>query len=109
MKNKLRLTACFLLLTGCAGFQRSCSSYSASNFGADWLVVQHRNDGSVSKCWKLRKVAVENENQTDGIYWKSNEGHLIHLSGWYTRVQVEGDFASAAKEIGIDLSQCGDK
>jgi len=96
-----------LLLTGCAGFSRRCSSTWASATGADWLVVQHRNDGSVYKCWKLLKTSVDNEPQSDGIYWQSATGHLIHLSGWYTRIQVQNNqFTSAAKEAGIDITIC---
>ena len=107
MKKNIKLIACFLMLTGCAGISRSCSDMGASSFGADWIVVQHKNDGSLYNCWKLRDVAIVNEEQSDGIYWLSSGGHLVHISGWYTRVQVaRGNFESAAKTMNIDLSQC---
>lgn len=96
-----------LLLVGCAGMERECSSCGAQNFGADWIVVQYRNDGVPVVCWQLRETSVTNEEHSDGIYWKAPEGHLVHISGWYNRVQVDhGDYAGAAKSLGIDLASC---
>jgi hypothetical protein len=91
-----------LVITGCAGIQRDCSSSWASQAGADWVIAQYKYDGTPIYCWKLKDVAIENESHSDGIYWKdSRTGHLIHLSGWYNRVQVVGDkFDEAAQLIG---------
>lgn len=104
-KYALRLSIVFL--AGCAGFQRDCSSSCASQYGADWIILQYGFDGAPINCWQLHGVAVTNEQATDGIYWKDEHSHLIHISGWYNRVQVTGsDFASAAKSIGVDPERC---
>lgn len=96
-----------LLCTGCAAFDRECASCSASNFGSDWIVLQYGYDGTPINCWRLTNTAMTNEDRTDGIYWQSPDGHLVHISGWYNRAQVQhGDFAGAAEQLGIDLKRC---
>lgn len=96
-----------LLILACAGTQRSCQGCNAENFGADWLVVQYKATGDPINCWRLRDKSVDNEKNSDGIYWVSDSGHLVHISGWYNRVQVtHGDWSGAAKEAGIDLERC---
>ncbi len=97
-----------VLMTGCAGVSRDVSSLVAREVGADWIVVQYRFDGTAINCWKLRSVGITNEPQSDGIFWKdSRTGHLVHIAGWYNRVQVSGgDFASAARLTGIDEASC---
>ena len=105
--NRLHAILGLVFLTGCAGMSRDCASCGASNFGSDWVVVQYRMDGEPINCWKLQNIAIDNETNTDGIYWGTISGHLIHISGWYNRVQVSGGrFDEAAKEIGVDLNQC---
>ncbi len=102
-----RLALAALLLTGCAGISRDCSSFGASNFGSDWIVVQYKNTGEPINCWKLTDTAINNETGTDGVFWKSPEGHLVHISGWYNRVQVDhADFEGAAVSLGIDITGC---
>lgn len=102
-----RYTLFAIFLIGCAGFSRSCSSEYAESFGADWIVITNGADGRVVNCWKLKDVSITNEPHSDGVYWKSGAGHLIHISGWYSRVQVNGgDYAGAANEIGVDLARC---
>lgn len=97
------------LVSGCAGFNRSCSSFNAQNFGADWIVAQYDMNGHPYNCWKLTNVSVANEEGSDGIHWAEGTlGHLVHISGWYDRVQVQGgDFAGAAQLVGVDVNQCG--
>lgn len=95
------------MLTGCAGFSRGCSSFNAGAFGSDWVVVQHRLDGSVFRCWKLTNASVVNEPQSDGVYWESADGHLVHITGWHNRIQVaEKNFEQAANIIGVDIKTC---
>lgn len=107
MKNKSLLVVLLLAFTSCAGWGRQCSSYTAENFGADWLVAQYKVDGTVLRCWKMENTSVTNESGSDGIYWKSPGGHLVHISGWYNRVQVErDDWKGAAEDLGVDLSTC---
>ena len=98
-----------LALCGCASWDRSCSSCSAETFGSDWIVLQYGYDGKPINCWKLGNTSITNEAQSDGIYWKAPEGHLVHVSGWYNRVQVDhNDYAGAAKQLGIDLNACSE-
>ena len=95
-------------LVGCAGANRQCSAGMAKSFGANWVVAQCRYDGSVLRCWKLSDASIDNEPHSDGIYWQSPEGHLVHISGWYNRVQVShAGWEAAAASIGVDLSKCG--
>jgi hypothetical protein len=105
-----RIIMACLLLTGCAGFQRDCNSTCASNLGADWIVLQYGFDGVPINCWKLSNVGITNETQSDGIYWlDSNTGHLVHISGWYNRVQVSNrDYEAAAKLLGVEANRCHD-
>lgn len=96
-----------VLLVGCAGLERDCAGCSAQEFGADWIVVQYNFGGAPLACWQLKNVGVKNEPASDGIFWKGGSGHLVHISGWYNRVQVShGDWAGAAKELDVDLARC---
>lgn len=95
-----------VFLASCAGLSKDCTSCSATNFGADWIVVQYKFDGAPMNCWKLQDVSLESEEHSDGIQWKA-EGHMMHLAGWYNHIQVtDGNWESAAKHMGIDLSRC---
>lgn len=96
-----------LALMGCAGFDRGCSSTVAQSFGADWVVVKTDINGKPFRCWKLEDTSISNESQSDGIYWKTPTGHLVHISGFYDRVQVtKSDWAGAYSEVGITAEQC---
>ncbi len=105
--KRFPLVMSLLFLTACAGWQRDCNSSVASSFGGDWIVLQYGFDGTPINCWKLKDVGITNERGTDGIYWQDPAGHLVHISGWYNRVQVSnGDYAGAAKAIGINIDSC---
>jgi len=80
----------------------------ASTAGSDWIVVQYGNDGKPFNCWQLRGVAVDNETNSDGIYWvDSTTGHLIHISGWYNRIQIShNDFQRGSTLVGVNLDSC---
>jgi hypothetical protein len=96
-----------LFIASCDGFMRGCSSDVANHLGADWVIVQYNNAGDPIQCWQLTDVSVANEEASDGIYWLSEDGHLVHISGWYNRVQVEGDrWDQAASELEVDLKTC---
>jgi hypothetical protein len=94
------------LALGCAGVQRGCSVFSAESFGSDWIVVQYDMNMKPKCAWKLYNTSITNESSSDGIYWlDASSGHLVHISGWYNRVQVKGhDFNVAAKLVGVDMS-----
>lgn len=107
MNFSLKTMIAALLLTGCAGLSRDCSSCGAQNFGGDWIVVQYRFDGAPINCWQMRNTPISNESASDGIYWQDTGGHLVHISGWHNRVQVQGErWDEAAKALGIDRSRC---
>lgn len=111
MKNisLVNAVAGVILLASCAGIQRDCSSCMAEDMGADWIVVQYRYDGTVAQCWRLIDTGIKNEDSSDGIYWLSQGDHLVHISGWYNRVQVEnGDWDGAAKALRVDLEACSE-
>lgn len=112
MRNKLRTSLRWLplvLMTACAGTMRECSAGCATSFGADWIIVQYKADGAPVNCWRLSGDSVANEHGSDGIWWKSNDGHLVHISGWYDRVQVAGgNWEGAASQLGIELAKCGE-
>lgn len=97
-----------VLTAACAGFQKDCSKMGASNFGSDWLVVQFDQTGHAFNCWKLTGAVVES-SEGGNVDWKdTTDGHLVHITGWENRVQVErGNWESAAKIVGIDAAQCG--
>ena len=107
MKIKTIITTALLTFAiGCAGYQRSCSSFTATSFGSDWIVVQYNMNLEPKCAWQLTNTSISNESQTDGIYWLDSEsGHLVHISGWYNRVQVKNhQFKAAAKLVGVDLN-----
>jgi hypothetical protein len=107
--KKMMLVAVLLLavcyLPGCAGCNRGISSMWATGMGADWIVVQYTMEGKPFNCWKLEGVSISNEAQSDGIYWKDTAtGHLVHISGWYNRVQVSNSrYEEAAELLGVEL------
>lgn len=96
------------LSVACAGFSRDCASCMAREVsGADWIVVQYNLYGNPVNCWPLRGVGIANEASSDGIFWRDGSGHLMHLSGQYSYIQVSNeDFGHAANVLGIDLRHC---
>ena len=106
MKFKSTLSCIALILAiGCAGFQRECTGCNAGAFGSDWIVVQYDMNMKPKCAWQLSGTSISNESSSDGIYWlDAGSGHLVHISGWYNRVQVKNrQFKAAAKLVGIDL------
>jgi hypothetical protein len=96
-----------LFFVGCASIQRDCSGCSAETFGADWVVVQVDYRGQPFRCWTLRSTSITNEEHSDGIWWRAPEGNLVHISGFYNRVQVvSGNWNSAYRELGLTEQTC---
>ena len=107
IKNLKKLFYMTALLFGCAGTQRECSAMSAEEFGANWVVVQMDMGGRPFRCWKLTDVSIANEPHSDGVWWRSREGHLVHISGNYNRVQVNGNnWRTAFSEVGLTEQTC---
>lgn len=94
-------------VASCAGTQRSCASSCAQDYGADWVVVQMDNGGRSYRCWQLSDVSIANEHESDGIYWMSPDGHLVHVSGHYNRVQIDGGrWDEGLAEVGLTRASC---
>lgn len=72
---------------GPAGVKTSLSGWYASGYGSDWLVVQYAQSGCVIHSWDLQSEAIKNEGSSDGIYFVTEEGPVVHLSGHYTYIQ----------------------
>lgn len=108
VRHTAKIALICVAVTGCANLNRGCAASNAENFGANWVITQFDMNGHVFNCWKLTNVSVTNEESSDGIYWAEGTlGHLVHVSGWYNRVQVSGnDYASAARLIGVDINAC---
>lgn len=95
------------LFMGCAGMSRSCSACNAEAYGSDWVIVQLDLEGEPFRCWKLLDTSITNESQSDGIYWENQDGHLVHISGLYNRVQVHGgNWGQAFEELGLTDESC---
>lgn len=105
-----RFLAFAALLVGCSGAARDCSSYSATEFGADWVVVQVDLTGHAFRCWELKDTAITNEPHSDGVFWEDSHSHnLVHISGTYNRVQVtENRWNDAFSSLGLTRQSCAD-
>jgi hypothetical protein len=105
-----RVIVICVALGGCAGVQRSCTSWTARNIGSDWVVVQYDYNMNPKMCWKLSNVSVANEADSDGIHWyDSNTSAMRHIGGWYNYAQVHSmNFADAARRLGVDSAKCED-
>ena len=95
-------------LAACAGMDRSCTSWSATHLGADWVVVQNGADGTPYHCWELHGASIANEEHSDGIYWlDETTGNLVHIAGQYSRVQViGGHWDKGFASLGLTRAAC---
>ena len=93
-----------LMCAGPAGLKTGLSSWQASAYGSDWLVVQYAQSGCTIATWELRDEAIKNEGDSDGIYFVSEGGAVVHLSGHYVYVQSPTP-KEAAQLLG--LGPCG--
>lgn len=106
---RLKTVLLVVFLVGCAGMQRDCAGCNAGAFGADWVVVQMDMNGRPFRCWTLRNTSISNEEHSDGIWWQSPNGNLVHISGLYNRVQVSnGNWSAAYQEVGLTENSCRD-
>ena len=79
---------------GPAGIKTKFLSWNASAYGSDWLVVQYAQNGCVITSWELEDEAIRNEKDSDGIYFVTEEGPVVHLSGHYIYVQSPNEESS---------------
>lgn len=108
LSRKITSVLTALTIAGCAGMERGCASSCAQNFASDWIVAQYETAGKPFNCWRLQNTSITNEPSSDGIYWLDRDsGNLVHISGWYNRVQVnKGNWEKAAKAVGVSLEKC---
>jgi hypothetical protein len=106
MKNLKTIISYVLLalVCGCAGMNRGCSVFIAEEMGCNWVIVQYDMNLVPKHAWALHNTSVVNEAGSDGIHWlDAVSGHLVHISGWYNRVQVQhNDFKGAGELLGVD-------
>lgn len=79
------------VITGPQGCRNRLRSWSSSAYGSDWMIVQYAQDGSVITNWEVKNRAVNNEQNSDGIYFIDDDGNVVHLSGHYVYVEIRGD------------------
>lgn len=109
MIRRLWLGFLLLAITGCAGWNKTCSQVGASNFGSNWIVAQYDMSGRPFHCWKLQNVSLKS-GQGGNVDWQETSGsnHLVYITGWENRVQVNrGDWTGAGRIIGVDADKCG--
>ncbi len=87
-----------VLFIGPNRISRYWASYKADAYGSDWLVIKEDMYGDTIRYWELKNKSVGSEANSDGIYFIDENGDVAHLSGFYTYIQVKGDFESAKKE-----------
>jgi len=66
------------------------STWRASTYGANWLVIERANNGAVLNYWELRKTTIMSEKGSDGIFFPDKDGLMVHLSGKYIYIEVNG-------------------
>lgn len=86
------------MVIGPQRISRFWASYKADAYGSDWLVVKEDMYGNTIRHWELNDKSVGSEKGSDGIYFIDEGGDVVHLSGFYTYVQVKGGFEDAKKK-----------
>lgn len=86
------------LLTGPDRVSRYWASYKADAYGSDWLVIKEDMEGYTIRHWELKDKSVGSETGSDGIYFIDENNDIVHLSGFYTYIQVRGDLEKTKKE-----------
>ena len=77
---------------------RYWESYKADAYGSDWLVIKEDMQGYTIRYWELKNKSVGSEEGSDGIYFIDENGDVVHLSGFYTYIQVKGSFDKTKAE-----------
>ena len=87
-----------LVIMGPDRISRYWASYKADAYGSDWLVIKEDMQGNTIRHWELKDKSVGSEEGSDGIYFIDENGDVVHLSGFYTYIQVRGSFEKAKQE-----------
>ena len=95
-----------LSLIGCAGTCQELRVGCSNEMGnTDWLIVQYPPNGGDPVCWTLEDKALGGGELA--TFWIDDSGHIVHLNVLHNVVEVSrGDFAGAAKALGVDLGAC---
>lgn len=96
------LIALFLFI-GPSRISRYWASYKADAYGSDWLVIKEDMSGNTIRYWELKEKSIGSEEGSDGIYFIDESGDVVHLSGFYTYVQVRGSFENAKKKNLLEM------
>ena len=86
------------LVVGPDRMGRYWASYKADAYGSDWLVIKEDMSGNTIRYWELIEKSVGSEEGSDGIYFIDENDDVVHLSGFYTYVQVRGSFEKAKQK-----------
>jgi len=89
--NLIILVICCLFMASCAGADLKCRGCCNDVYGADWLIVQYNQSGGIISHWTLKKKAIFNEENSDGIYFTDDYGNVVHLSGHYLYIEADND------------------
>lgn len=97
-----------LIMVGCAGIERNCDNSLSQSLGADWVVVELTETDAVPyRCWELHGVSIGSEEGSDGIFWRNENGNMIHVAGSYDYVQVDDDnWTAAFREVNLTQEIC---
>jgi hypothetical protein len=97
------ITILILFFIGPSRLGRYWESYKADAYGSDWLVVKEDMNGNTVRYWELKDKSVGSEEGSDGIYFIDGNGDVVHLSGFYTYVQVNNGFEETKKKYLIGV------
>jgi hypothetical protein len=77
-----------VLLVGPIRLANNFRSWKATAYGSEWLVIQYTSQGDVNMFWDLKSPSsVCSESHSDGIYFTTTEGTIVHLSNFYIYAQ----------------------
>ena len=91
-----------VIFVGPARLKREYDNHRNSAYGADWLVIESADDGTVVHYWELENRSIGNEKESDGIYFTDNSGFQVHLSGRYKYVQIHGKKWAEARKAYVE-------
>jgi len=81
-----------LIFIGPDRLNRYWRSYKADAYGSDWLVIKETMMGEPIRYWELKEKSIGSESNSDGIFFIDEYGEIIHLSGFYTYIQINSSF-----------------
>jgi hypothetical protein len=89
------LLACIGFVIGPNRINRFWENYKSDAYGSDWLVIKENMNGDAIHYWELKNTSIGNEENSDGIYFLDGNEDIVHLSGFYTYIEVKDSFEKA--------------